>query len=304
MEVRGHGAGHVADAVVHDVVRRRTSGRSASSRARSRSSHPGRSRCPRAPRPAACRATRSSLTRCGAFAPGHQDGADHEVGVQHEPLDRQPADDITVWIRPRWIWSTKRSRSTFVSTIVTSASIPAAIHAAFVPAIPAPRTTTRAGATPAAPPISTPRPPCGRSRFAGPAVRRHAAGDLAHRCEQREPPVGRLHGLVRDRGTRRSARNRVRASSAARCRYVNRSCPVAEPLVLLGLRLLHLHDHVGRGEDRVGVGQRSRRRPPVKSRVGRAPSPARPRSAPRRGGPRRSARGPPRAWPRPGTRCP
>ena len=55
------------------------------------------------------------------------------------------------------------------STTVTSASMPAAIWAAFAPAIPAPSTTTFAGATPEAPPISTPRPPRGRSSAAAPS---------------------------------------------------------------------------------------------------------------------------------------
>ena len=67
-------------------------------------------------------------------------------------------------IRPWWIWSTQRSRSRFLSRSTTSASMPAAIHAAFQPTLPAPSTTTRAGRTPGAPPISTPRPPLWRSR--------------------------------------------------------------------------------------------------------------------------------------------
>ncbi len=37
-------------------------------------------------------------------------------------------------------------------------------QAAFQPTLPAPSTTTRAGRTPGAPPISTPRPPLWRSR--------------------------------------------------------------------------------------------------------------------------------------------
>ena len=53
--------------------------------------------------------------------------------------------------------------------------------------------------------------------------------------------------------TPRSARNRVSPSSAARWRYVNTICPSPEPLVLLRLRLLHLEDHVGGGEDGIGI---------------------------------------------------
>ena len=62
-------------------------------------------------------------------------------------------------IRPWWIWSTHRRRSRSLSSRSTSASMPAAIHAAFQPTLPAPMTTTRAGRTPGAPPSSTPRPP-------------------------------------------------------------------------------------------------------------------------------------------------
>ncbi len=47
---------------------------------------------------------------------------------------------------------------------MTSASMPWAIHAALVPTVPAPITTTRPGRTPGAPPSSTPRPPLPRSR--------------------------------------------------------------------------------------------------------------------------------------------
>ena len=48
---------------------------------------------------------------------------------------------------------------------MTSASMPWAIHAALVPTVPAPITTTRAGPhARGAPPSSTPRPPLARSR--------------------------------------------------------------------------------------------------------------------------------------------
>ena len=53
--------------------------------------------------------------------------------------------------------------------MVTSAPMPMAMRAALVPALPAPRTVTRPGGTPETPPISTPRPPWGRSRWWAPA---------------------------------------------------------------------------------------------------------------------------------------
>ena len=68
--------------------------------------------------------------------------------------------------------------------------MPAAIHAAFQPTLPAPSTTTRAGRTPGAPPSSTPRPPLWRSRKWAPTAAAMPPGDLAHRRQQRQRAVG------------------------------------------------------------------------------------------------------------------
>ncbi len=51
----------------------------------------------------------------------------------------------------------------------TSASIPIAMKAAFMPTTPPPITITVAAATPGTPPSSTPRPPSGFSRKNAPA---------------------------------------------------------------------------------------------------------------------------------------
>ena len=111
-----------------------------------------------------------------------------------------PRFDASVVMRPLWIWSTKRSRSRFLSSRLTSASMPAAIHAEFHPTFPAPMTTTRAGCTPGAPPSSTPRPPCGASRKRAPAcTARRPATSLIGR-EEREGAVGAHDGLVGDAG--------------------------------------------------------------------------------------------------------
>ena len=59
--------------------------------------------------------------------------------------------------------SAPRSRAT-LSSSSTSACMPRAIAAAFIPDTPAPSTTTLAAYTPDAPPISTPRPPPSRCR--------------------------------------------------------------------------------------------------------------------------------------------
>ena len=48
----------------------------------------------------------------------------------------------------------------------------------------------------------------------------HAAGDFAHRAEQRERAVVELDGLVGDAGHLLRASSRVSSGSAARCRYV------------------------------------------------------------------------------------
>src|SRR2546427_177159 len=106
--------------------------------------------------------TSSALTRWGAFAPGTRTApTTRSASRTRRSIPR--LDDIAVWIRPCHTWSIWRSGSTLRSTIDTSASMPAAICAALEPAMPAPSTTTRAGATPDAPPISTPRPTLGRS---------------------------------------------------------------------------------------------------------------------------------------------
>ena len=76
--------------------------------------------------------------------------------------------------RPPNISSSARSRGSDRSRTVTSAPIPAATRAAWVPTTPPPITATFPGATPGTPPSSTPRPPfavcsvqaptCGASR--------------------------------------------------------------------------------------------------------------------------------------------
>ena len=133
--------------------------------------------------------------------------------------------DISVMIRPLWIWSTNRSRSRFLSTTMTSASMPAAIQAAFEPAIPAPSTTTFAGAHPGAPRRSGPRGRPSPSPEVRADVRRHPARDLAHRRQQRQAAVRQLHGLVRDRRDLALDQRLRELASAARWRYVNRTWP-------------------------------------------------------------------------------
>ena len=119
-----------------------------------------------------------------------------------------PRFDASVMIRPRWIWSTHRSRSRFLSTSTTSASMPAAIHAAFQPTLPAPSTTTlrrahagRAAHQHAAPPVVA-------LEEVGAHLRGEPAGHLAHRRQQRQRPVVELDGLVGERGRLRRDQRR------------------------------------------------------------------------------------------------
>ena len=108
-------------------------------------------------------ATMSAVTSIGARPPGTRT-APTTMSASATDRSTAPRLEARVRMRPRWIWSTQRSRSRLRSRMATSASMPAAIQAAFQPTLPAPSTTTRAGRTPGAPPSSTPRPPLCRSR--------------------------------------------------------------------------------------------------------------------------------------------
>ena len=55
-----------------------------------------------------------------------------------------------------------------ISNMVTCAPSPAAIFAACIPTIPAPKTSTLPGATPGTPPKRTPRPFTGFSKYFAP----------------------------------------------------------------------------------------------------------------------------------------
>ena len=69
--------------------------------------------------------------------------------------------EYTVEQRPLKITSSSRSRSIERSKTKTSASIPIAMKAAFMPTTPPPITITFAAATPGTPPSRIPRPPSG-----------------------------------------------------------------------------------------------------------------------------------------------
>ena len=128
----GHGAGDVAHAVVDHAVRARRSARGGWSRGWSRRSRPGRRRRRRSPHRASWPAPGPRCTRVGARPPA----------TSTAPITRSafatvrsmvPWFEASVVMRPLWIWSTKRRRSRSMSSRLTSASMPAAIHAAFQP---------------------------------------------------------------------------------------------------------------------------------------------------------------------------
>jgi len=85
-------------------------------------------------------------------------------------------------------------------------------------------------------------------------LRGEAARDLRHRGQQRQRPVGELHGLVGDGGD-------LVVQQGLRAGLVGREVEVGEqhqagahPVVLLGDRLLNLQHHVGGAPDLVRVG--------------------------------------------------
>ncbi len=164
-------------------------------------------------------------------------------------------DEAIVSSSPRKWWSTSRSLSRLRSRMNTSECMPTAMVAAAKPATPAPRMTTRAQRTPGTPrdehaPAST-RP----HEVVGTHERGHPAGDLAHRCEQRERIVRQTDGLVRD-GDVAGRQQRVGALAGRRQVQVGEECLAgaqAKAVVLLGQRLFDLADQVGGGPQLVRV---------------------------------------------------
>src|SRR5213078_2742618 len=125
-------------------------------------------------------------------------------------------EEKTVEHRPLKATSSSRRRSRLRSKTYTSASIPIAMKAAFMPTTPPPITSTVAAATPGTPPSRMPRPPSGFSSMNAPAR------ELRLR---REVQVGE---------------QRVPGPQASN---------------LLGLGLLDLQDQLAAGEHLVGVGR-------------------------------------------------
>ena len=127
------------------------------------------------------------------------------------------------------------------------------MRAALVPTTPPPRMTTRAAGTPGTPPSNCPRPPAFISRQVRAGLDRHAAGDFAHRREQRQAAArigDRLIGDADDAGI----------EQRLGLLRIGREMEIGEERLaglhqrdFLRLRLLDLHDHVGFGEDGGGT---------------------------------------------------
>ena len=166
------------------------------------------------------------------------------------------------------------SRSTFLSTIVTSASMPAAIYAAFVPAMPGAeddhvrRRDTRRAAhqhpSPALRPlqVASPRNAAPSGRRSRTSVRAAAGGRRAAARSRTPPP---RPALGQEPGERLVGRQ---------VQVGEQELAVAEPFVLRRLRLLHLDDQVAAAKTasasarisrarrrEVGVGERRADRP-------------------------------------------
>ena len=202
-------------------------------------------------------------------------------------------------MRPLWIWSTNRSRSRFLSSRSTSASMPWAIHAAFQPTLPAPSTTTRAGRTPGAPAEQHTATAVVALEVVGADLGRHAPGHLAHRRQQRQRAVLELHGLVGQRRGAGGEQGLGHLGVGGQVQVGEQHQVGPEEAELGRLRLLDLDHQLGapRLGRRPPCGPRRRR---SRRRRSTSPRPRRARSAPRGRGAR--ARAPRRASWRPGSR--
>ena len=179
---------------------------------------------------------------------------------------------ITVWMRP----CQTRSISRPVDVAIDDRHLrlhPAAICAAFAPPCRPEHDHPRRG-DPRGAPISTPRPPCGRSSAVAPtcgAIRPAISTSAPATAAARRA----LDGLVGD-GDHLPLCQEPRALVGGEVEVGEEHLSFAEPRVLLGLGFLDLHDHVGGVEHLVGAGRdrRTRRR----RRRRRSRSPRRPRS--------------------------
>ena len=141
--------------------------------------------------------------------------------------------------------SSSRTRRGETSRMVTSARMPTARVAAWVPTTPPPRMTTFAGATPGEPPSSRPGPPCGCIRYwpAACAARRPAISLIG--VSSGSAPCDVLDGLVGDRGDLRLDEGVGERPVGGQVQVGEQRGGLPQVAVLGGDGLLDLDDEVG-----------------------------------------------------------
>ena len=197
--------------------------------------------------------TSSAVTRCGRLGSRNQHRAHNEIGGQHR-VARSPSEElITVWIRPCQIRSMSRRR---LDRSVDDRDL--GLHAGGdLGGVGAGHARAEhhdlGGRDPGGAAHQDAASSARSFQRCGALLRCHPPGDLGHRRQERKPAVGRLDGLVRDR-------SHLAVDEEPGERLIGRQVQVGEqhlaapePFVLLGLRLLHLHDHVGLAEHGVGI---------------------------------------------------
>ena len=142
--------------------------------------------------------TVSAVMIFGAAAPGISTAAITRSLRRHRVSTTSRVEKAVRTRGPNWP-AMRRSASGLRSSTVTLAPMPSAISAALVPDTPAPRTSTSAGGTPGHAADQDAAPAIGLLEAVGADLRRHAAGDLRHRRQQRQRAVRARHRLVRDR---------------------------------------------------------------------------------------------------------
>ena len=95
-------------------------------------------------------------------------------------------------------------------------------------------------------------------QIVGADLHAHPAGDLAHRREERQPAVAVGDGLVGDGDAARLHQRLGLVAVGGEVEVGEQDLVVAQRPAFLRLRLLHLHDHLGGGEDLLRRGHDAR----------------------------------------------
>ena len=141
--------------------------------------------------------------------------------------------------------ASQRRRLTDLSRIVTSACMPSAISAAFAPALPPPRMTTFAGATPGTPPSSLPMPPASFSRHFAPTCTAIRPATSLIGASNGKPPPARGDRFVGN-GSHTRRHQRIGLGAIRRQVQIGEQNLARPQHRILGrLRLFDLHDQVG-----------------------------------------------------------